>query len=205
MDGPIGTGWRGGAGLRDKNIRTGVYTLVFEFAKRKTEPVKLEVRDPDIVKNIQAEFVFGKTGDIPADAQIPVVLKIRNTSNQTIQFPKRGNSGAYVYVHVNRREPPRVAQFFYPSEKLLREKHSISIDAYTWDLREAVSSVVLKPGETFEQTLSLVECYEFWGAGDYQIVFGTTIEVLVGEKGGKFAEFCPIRIPVSGSVKFKVK
>lgn len=204
IDGAVDLGWRGGCGL-GKDIQAGIYTLVFEFAKRKTKPVKLEVCDLDIIKKIKAEFVFRKTGDVAADTRIPVELRIRNTSNHTIQFPKRGNHEAYVWVHVHREEPPRVSQFFYPSEKLLTERPGVIFDTYTWNAREKVSSVVLNPGETFEQVLLLADCYEFWGAGDYLVVFGTTLQILVGNKSGEFAEFCPIRIPVSGSAKFRVK
>jgi hypothetical protein len=77
-------------------------------------------------------------------------------------------------------------------------------DTYTWDVASAVPSVVLRPGEHFEQHLSLEEAYSFDGPGNYRVTFSTALSVLVGEKNGRFEELCPIRLPVIANAEFVV-
>ena len=58
IDGDLYRGWKGGCGLGKEPVQTGKYTLVFEFAGKKTKPVELIVEDLDILNNIKATFNF---------------------------------------------------------------------------------------------------------------------------------------------------
>jgi hypothetical protein len=75
-------------------------------------------------------------------------------------------------------------------------------DAYTSEVASEVPSVVLQPGEHFEQRFLLEDAYWFDRAGDYEIRLDTVLSVLAGEKNGRFADLCPIRLPVTARAKF---
>lgn len=208
-DGWVQHGWNGGWGFGKERVQVGKYTLVFEFANKKTKPVELIVQKLDIMKQIVAKFDFRESGEISKDARIPIILTVQNNSAYVIQFPRRGVSDAYISIRVEREEPVHGADLFYPIDKLigsLKEDVSrISFDIYNWDVAAKVPSVILKPGEHFEQELSLEEAYEFWGPGQYKVTFSTTLALLVGKKDGKFAAFCPIRFPVISTEHFCVR
>jgi len=209
VDGMLYHGWTGGWGFGKEEVQTGKYTLVFEFAKKKTKPVELRVEELDIMNQVIAKFDFRRSGEISKDVRIPVILTVQNNSKYVIQFPKRGVDGANISLRVIRDEPPRHASFFYPVEKLRSSFKEgiprISYDIYDWRIAPRVPSVVLKPGEHFEQELSLEDAYEFWGSGQYKVTFSTTIDILVGKENGKFAAFCPIRLPVVGTEHFNIQ
>lgn len=209
VDGALYHGWTGGWGFGKEEVQTGKYTLVFEFAEKKTKPVELRVEELDIMNQVIAKFDFRRSGEISKDVRIPVILTVQNNSKHVIQFPRRGFTSAYVSIRVEQEEPARRADFFYPVEKLrglLRKDVSgISFDIYNWHIAPRVPSVVLKPGEHFEQELSLEDAYEFWGSGQYKVTFSTTIDILVGKENGKFAAFCPIRLLVVGTEHFNIQ
>lgn len=209
VDGMLYRGWTGGWGFGKEKVQVGKYTLVFEFANKKTASVQLIVQKLDFMKQIVAKFDFQESGEISNDASIPVILKVQNRSNHKIQFPRRGVSDAYISIRVEREEPPQGAHFFYPIEKsrgsLEEDVSRISFDIYNWDVAAKVPSVILKPGEHFEQELSLEDAYQFWGPGRYEVTFSTTLALLVGKKDGKFAAYCPIRFPVVSTEDFYVR
>lgn len=208
-DGMLYRGWTGGSGFGKEKVQVGKYTLVFEFANKKTKPVELIVQKLDIMKQIVPKFDFRESGEISKDARIPIILTVQNNSAYVIQFPRRGVSDAYISIRVEREDPVQRADFFYPIDKLigsLKEDVSrISFDTYNWEVAAKVPSVILKPGEHFEQELSLEEAYEFWGPGQYEVTFSTTLALLVGKKDGKFAPFCPIRFPAISTEHFCVR
>ena len=203
-DGAITRSWMGGHGFGKEEVQVGKYTLVFEFAKQKTEPVELMVEELDILKKVIAKFLFGRSGEISKDAHIPIILTVQNNSDYVIRFPSRGTHTASVSIKVKRENPPSSSAFFYPNKKLLRNIPQVYTDIYDWKAATWVPSVVLKPGESFQQELSLEDAYQFWGRGHYKITFSTTLELLIGKKDGKFAEFCPIRLPVVTTEHFNV-
>jgi hypothetical protein len=85
------------------------------------------------------------------------------------------------------------------------EMPSISFDKFTWDIAQKVPAIILKPGETYRQGLSLKVAFDeakrslSFAPGEYKVTFGTNFQILVGEKGGRWAEFSPIRISVSST------
>ena len=201
MDGQLYRCWTGGHGLGKEEVQVGKYMLVFEFANKKTEPVELIVEELDVIKKIKAVFNFRRSGDISKDTQVPIILTVQNNSKHKIQFPRRGVRDAYVSISVKCQEPPRRADFFYPIEKL----KGLLKNKYNWGRAASVPPIILRPGEHFEQELSLEEAYEFWGSGYYEVTFSTVLALRVGEKNGKYAAFCPIRFPVVGTEHFNIK
>ena len=62
--------------------------------------------------------------------------------------------------------------------------------------------IALPPGETYEVGLSVRPADRFWGPGEYEVEFTTTIPLLLGEPDGEFADVCPIRLRVSAKEDF---
>ena len=209
IDGQLYRGWSGGWGFGKEKVQIGKYTLVFEFANKKTEPVELIVEELDVIKKIKATFDFRRSGDISKDTHVPVILTVQNNSKNQIHFPRRGVSDAYISIRVEREKPARMADFFYPLDKLRdslkKDVSKTSFDIYNWNVAAKVPPIILKPGEHFEQELSLEDAYKFWGPGQYNVTFSTTLALLIGEKNGKFAAFCPIRFPVAGTEHFNIQ
>ena len=200
VDGMLDHGWSGGWGFGEEKVRPGRYSLILECAGEKTPPVELTVERNEILDQIKAEFRFERNGAMTKDTQLPVVLAVQNGSQAIIRFPQRGAMMEGVSLRIVRKEPAFQSDLFFPWEKL--NHSSVMPDTYTRDVASEVPAVVLRPGEHFEQRFLLEDAYSFDRAGDYEIQFGTVLSVLVGEKNGRFADLCPIRLPVTARAKF---
>lgn len=200
-EGIVGASWSGGGwGLGEETVESGHYTLVLECVGNRTPPVELIVEQSEILHQITADFRFERQGAIRPDTQVPVVLTVQNNSPVTIRFPQRGAMGEGIGLDIIHQDPPSGSSLFFPWEKL--SDSNVMPDTYAWDVASQVPSVVLQPGEHFEQRFLLQDAYLFNQAGDYNVTFSTVLSVLVGEKDGQFAEICPIRIPVTASANF---
>jgi hypothetical protein len=187
----------GGCGLGDKPVEPGRYILVFECDGVKTPPTELVVVQNNVLRQIKAEFRFERKGLVSMDTPVPMVLTVENGTRTTIRFPQRGANMEGVTLSIDRKEPASSAGLFYPWEKLCQS--NVTVDTYTWDAVSSIPSVVLRPGEHFEQRFLLKDAYSPDRAGDYEITIGTVLSILVGEKKGEFADMCPIRVPVTAS------
>ncbi len=199
-DGMLDHGWSGGWGFGEEKVEPGRYLLILECAGEKTPPVQLIVERSEILDQIKAEFRFERDGAITKGTQVPVVMAVQNGSHAIIRFPQRGAMMEGVSLRIVRKEPAFQSDLFFPWEKLSHS--SVMPDTYTWDVASEVPSVVLQPGEHFEQRFLLEDAYSFDRAGDYELRFGTVLSVLVGEKNAQFADLCPIRLPVTASTTF---
>ena len=103
--------------------------------------------------------------------------------------------GEEVSVGAIREEPSSYWMGFYPDSKLSHSK--IAPLTYTWDVAADIPSVVLQPGEHFEQMFLFEDAYSFDQPGNYRLMVSTVLQVLVGEKDGPFVRICPIRFPAS--------
>src|SRR5260370_15566492 len=196
-DGMLGHGWAGGWGFGEEKVEPGRYLLILECSGEKTPPVELTVEQSEILDQIKAEFRFERDGAITKGTRVPVVLAVQNGSQAIIRFPQRGAMMEGVSLKIVRKEPASQSALFFPWEKL--SNSSVMPDTYTWDVASEVPSVVLQPGEHFEQRFLLENAYAFEQAGEYEVSFGTVLSVLVGEKNGPFGDLCPIRLPVTAS------
>jgi hypothetical protein len=202
IDGIVGAAWYGGWGFADDRVEVGSYILVLNCAGERTRPLDLIVERNDISDQIKAKFRFERSGVIEMGTPVPVTLTVQNDSENTIRFPQRGAMGEGVSLKVVRDKPAFHSAFFYPSEKLSDSR--VMPDTYTWDVASEVPSVVLKPGEHFEQHFSLEDAYPFDQPGNYEVTFATVLAVLVGQKSRPFVDLCPIRFPVVADAKFVV-
>jgi hypothetical protein len=204
-DGPPDTGWLGGWGLGSNETQPGRYTLIFEFAGQRTGLVSLFVEDLPILKKIEAEFVFSRSGDGLAVHDGNVTLIVRNNSDQTLRFLQPDGFNSMVSVSLSKSDRSYRNDFFYPVESLPVGRNSpvITFDTFTWDVASRAPSVTIRPGETYrlEMPLRAALAEAAKGSlvhpGSYDVTFSTTLQILIGEKDGKWSEISPARIPVS--------
>jgi hypothetical protein len=215
IDGPPDSGWLGGAGLGADTVQLGRYKLVFEFAGQKTLPTFLFVEDVPILKQIRADFVFGDLRNDPAtlEVHIPtsenVTLVVHNGSDQTLRFPRLGGSGRFVSVSIRKVDGSYSNELFYPHYKLSNQKESevgsISFDRFTWEIARKVPTITLKPGETYRQDLLLQTAFDEakkslpLDPGEYKVTFSTELQILIGEKDGRWVELSPVRLAVGST------
>lgn len=205
IDGWPEYGWRGGWGFGREEVQAGTYTLVLEFAGKRTEPVGLTVRELDVMKKISARFSFLKKGVVKMDEAIPVALEVENGTPHLLRFPELGAQNTFISMRVTRETPPQGADFFYPPEKLPGSSVNFTIDGGSaWAWLKRVPFVVLKPGEKHKLDLSVEEAYRFRGPGKYVVKFMTAIPLLLGEPDGEFSDVCAIRLPIESSAIFMV-
>ena len=201
-DGALDLGWTGGQELREEEIQLGTYSLSFEFAGKQTPPVDLVVRELPALRDVAAEFVFGARGAVGADDAIPVVLRVANHTPQLLRFPVFGAIGTTISLRIYRTDPPRGESLFYPDEWLPDPKAVACPEAPGWRHLAHTPFIALPPGETYEVGLSIRPADRFWGPGEYEVEFTTTIPLLLGEPDGEFADVCPIRLRVSAKEDF---
>jgi len=199
-DGMLDHGWWGGWGFGEEKVESGRYILVLECAGEKTPPVELIVERSDILDQINVELRFDREEIVTKAAQVQVVLKVQNGSESTIRFPHRAAMMEGASLRIVRKEPAFRSDLFFPSEK--PSQSNLMPDTYTWDVASEATSVLLQPGEHYEHHSLLNGVHSFDRAGDYEITIATVLSVLVGEKNGRFADLCPIRLPVTASAKF---
>jgi len=204
-DGPEDAGWLGGWGWGSNETQPGRYILAFEFAGQRTELVSLFVEDLPILRQIEAEFVFSRSGDGLAVPDGNVTLIVRNNSDQTLRFLQPGSFNSMVSVSLSKSDRSYRNDFFYPVESLPAGGGgpAITFDTFTWDVASRAPSVTIRPGETYHQEMplraALAEAAEGLSVhpGRYDLTFSTTLRILIGEKDGKWSEISPVRIPVS--------
>jgi len=211
IDGPPDSGWLGGAGLGEDNVQIGRYTVVFEFAGQKTVPTFLFVEDVPILKQIKADFVFEHLRDDSGTLEVQiqtgekVTLVVHNGSDQTLRFPHPGGN---VSVSIKRIDGNYSNEFFYPDDKLSKQKNligSIGFDQFTWEIARKVPTITLKPGETYRQDLLLQTAFDEakkslpLDPGEYKVTFSTELQILIGEKDGRWVELSPVRLAVGST------
>ncbi|MGH9239998.1 MAG: hypothetical protein ACRD3G_18300 [Vicinamibacterales bacterium] len=207
VDGMLDRSWRGGHTLRPESIQLGRYVVVFEFAGQQTEPQSFTVEDLPILREINGDF--GSPSPLLLHSpEASAVLTIHNRSNQTIRFPHRGVMFENVAVMLNKTSGERWAgSFFVPQMSLLKaaalERSPIAETRFSWALADRVPTVVLAPGSTYRLELPWTEILAGLGdsqripAGEYEVRLSTTVQVLVGERNGPFAELSPLRLTVT--------
>jgi hypothetical protein len=158
-DGMLDHGWSGGWGFGEEKVEPGRYLLILECAGEKTPPVELIVVRSEILDQIKAEFRFERDGAITKSTHVPVVLAVQNGSQAIIRFPQRGAMMEGISLGIIRKEPVSHRALFFPWEKL--SQSGVMPDTYTWDVASEIPSVVLQPGEHFEQRFLLEDAYSF--------------------------------------------
>jgi len=207
-----------GCGFTDGVIGPGTYRLELrvegaeEVVRQETEVIAWQGFD-----KIEAGFRFPEDRQIGADEHVPITFWVNNGSDQRVRFPCRyygrhyGDTGV-IGVGITRTEPGWHHTLRYPAEKLLgpgQEMPTRFTDRYTWRNLSVVPAVVLEAGEVFEQELCLEDTYdERWRlqpGAEYEIVFYTRLDLLVGKADGALAPACPMRKGIRSSAQFQTR
>jgi hypothetical protein len=201
IDGPGDMGWKGGWELRDAPIQLGQWGVVYEFAGVRTKPVTFTVEDWPILKDIHAAFEFSNAL-VLEDSKAIVTLVVRNDSSETIRFVQPGQNNNFVSFQISK--PGWGSSGFVPESVLADasgHKHvPMSIDRLDWDAIGRFPSVALAPGESYRLKLSLTEAIggaravEKVPDGSYNLRFATELQLLVGERNGRWNDFVPVRL-----------
>lgn len=206
-DGMTDRGWKGGHGLGSEPPQVGRYVLVLEFAGQRTSPVSFTVEDVPFLNDILREFVFSSPlvlGSPGASA----TLTVRNGSPQTIRFPHRGVMFGYVSVALTKTTGDKwSSDFFVPEAMLLRaasiERSTFAEDKFSWNLVATVPTVTLAPGATYRLALPLNAALAErpnssrpLPVGEYDVRVSTTLQLLIGDRDGPWAELAPVRLAV---------
>ena len=204
-DGPVDMGWQGGCNWEPEEVQAGTYVLAFEFAGKTTPPVNLEVREVGVLRDISAEFLFGKTGVVARTEALPVTLKVSNRSPHPVQFPAFGDGDAAISLRISATDRSSSMGMFYPADKLPSGTNRPSGTSSSWPRWKNIPCIQLPPGETYELPLEVGKAYPFSGAGGYEVQFSTTIPLLIGAPDGEFADYCPIRLRVRTAAAYDVQ
>lgn len=128
---------------------------------------------------------------------------------EMLRFSHRDGLNGLVWVSLAKKDKSYGSGSFYPASGLLdQDEPKLPTQGYTnfsWDMAEKVPTVVLAPGATYRQKLSLNAALNKANhnlpltPGQYQVTFGTNLQVLIGETDGTFSTFSPVHIAVTGS------
>lgn len=201
LDGNPERGWMGGSGIRP--TQSGIYNLELGCSGQRTGPIPLAVEADEILHNLKGTFEFEKSGPVEAGATVPVVFSFTNDSAFPIRFPQRGAMMEGISISIKRDSPAFRSDLFYPWEKLVQFP-VMPADTYTWDVADKVPSITLEPGKLFTQRLALEDAYRFDEPGNYTVTFSTVLSVLVGDRYGPYADFCPVRVSAENTQTFAV-
>lgn len=210
-------GTLGGWGLGEEKPVPGAYTVVFTYDGRQAGPITFTVEALPILKNIEQSLTFGKKGRIGRGEIVPITLTVRNGTDQTIRFPLHGTNDTMVWGHI-KREDGGGSDFLFPDNILLganRTAPTSFFDNYDWTTAAKTPTIILKPGETFRRTFALHEGFHrviaspspeegIWRPGKAKVDIGITLTILIGEPGGRYAAFSPVKVPVSETETFEI-
>jgi hypothetical protein len=200
---PGDMGWKGGWSLRDQPIQLGRWTLVYEFAGYRSKPVTFTVEDLPVLKDIHASFEFPAPLSFD-DANAAVTFVVRNESHETIRFVERGQNAASVSFQIQ-GAAGNLSAFVPESVLVSASGHAIvrmMVDVFNWDALKLFPFVTLAPGETYRLRLPLMAAVgRSFGSGA-DIAFSTELQLLIGEPGGQWKDFSPIRLQVTSASKY---
>lgn len=211
MDGMrYSSSFQGGSGLRE-DPQLGKYLLVFEILGQKTDPVELCIEDLGLSNLAKAEFVINSSKKYAINEKIPFELRVANKSNEVIKFHALGSFGAPLSVFI-KDEKGATSAVFYPYDRLIDSQfkdgnYSIVKDIYDWEAAKFVPTIILNPGEVYKKDLWLNDVDQFSSSspGVYKVTLSAVLEMLIGEKGGKYNDFCPVRLPVKSVVDIEIR
>jgi hypothetical protein len=176
-------------------------TTSFVRAQQTSTPARpiVELEKPRFASNEQIFFWIGVTA--PDNYRIPESL--RTSGRLTITRPDgttrvdvvgwpidgpgdRGWRGG----HGLRGETPQIGRYTLVME-------------FTWNLVDRVPTVTLPAGGTYRLPLPLAPTLSAYigrmPSGEYEIVFGTSVQILVGARDGAHADLAPLRLAVSST------
>jgi hypothetical protein len=201
-------GWRGGHGLRDETPQLGVWIAVVEFAGRRTAPVSFTIENVQILKDIDARFIFTEPLVLNA-ADAAATLTLRNNSSEVLRFVELGQNNSSVSINLEKTGEPRWgSSFFVPPGVLVTSSGKaivpMSVTVFTWKDLQSFPIATVPPGGVFQRRLPMRASLEGSGMlaippGDFNVRFSTKIDLLVGEADGNWKDFAAVHLAVSST------
>ena len=205
VDGDPSRGWNGGWGFGSQPPSLGRYLVSLEWAGQRTPDQSFEVVPSPFSRSIEARWVFLDTksgGDIHSRG---VLLHVENKSDRVLRFAKPGLMGSFVWLTVKQFQPPSSESTFVPQAALLQDDEvpSFSFDRLDWSNQSRWPMITVPGGGSVDRSLTLQSVYSFREGQEYEFTIGTVLTVFVGEPDDADAQLSPLRIPVSGTVRFR--
>ena len=195
-------GWRGGWTLRGDPPQLGRWSVVYEFAGRRSAPALFTIESPEIFKNISAVFEFSTPLVYGAEAKATLV--VRNGSPEALRFVELGENHSIVGgrlrgagVDSSFRVPPEVLETANGNKRL-----PMSVDRLDWDTLKRFPHVTVAPGTTWRLPIPLFPWLgRQFGRAEGELHFSTEIQLLLGAPDGEWRGFSPVRLIATGTTK----
>jgi hypothetical protein len=203
MDGDSSHNWKGGSGVGKPSL--GRYIISFEFAGQRTANETFEVVPNPFSGSIRAEWTLGdaKSG---GDAHVKrALLHVENKTGRVLRFAKPGLPDSDVSFRVRAFDPPSTQDAFVPQAALLAagEVPSFMLDRLDWSNQSRWPMVEVADGGSVDRAVLLKPDYSFRDGQVYEITIHGVLTVFVGERDDPDARLFPLRIPVSGTARFR--
>ena len=204
-DGDPSRAWKGGWGFGTQTPSLGRYVVSFEFAGQRTAEQTFEVIPNPFAQGIEARWIFVDTKSGGEVHSRGVLLHIENKTGRELQFAKPGLSGSEVWLHVKQFQPPYSKSTFIPQSALLQadEVPSFTLDTLDWSNRARWPMVIVQDGRSVDRGLAFQSAYPFHDGQEYEVTISTVLTVFVGERDDADAQLFPLRIPTSGTARFR--
>jgi hypothetical protein len=206
-DGDASMGWGGGWGFGTKSPSLGHYVVSFEFAGQRTADQTFKVVPNPFADSIEAHWIFVETksgGDVHSRG---VFLHVENKTGRVLHFAKPGLTGSEVSLHIKQFQPTSSEYSSVPSSALLQPDEipsfSLANDRLEWSNQMRWPMVAVPDGGSADRNLALPSVHSFRDGQEYEVTISTVLTVFVGERDDVDAQLFPLRIPVSGTARFR--
>ena len=199
---PGDMGSRGGWTLRDDPPQLGRWSVVYEFAGRRSAPATFTIEAPEIFKHISAFVEFSTPRVYGAEAKATLV--VLNGSPEVLRFVELGENHSMVWGRLHGGGID--SSFFVPPDVLEtangNKRLPMSVDRLDWDSLKRFPNVTVAPGETWRLSIPLSPWLgRQFGRTGGELSFSTEVQMLVGAPDGEWRGFSPVRLIASGATK----
>jgi hypothetical protein len=205
IDGDASRGWKGGSGFGKQSVILGRYVVSFEFAGQQTADQSFEIVPNPFSTRIGAHWIFVDTKSGGSVHARSAFLQVQNQTDRLLRFAKPGLADSEVWLDVKTFQPPSMESTFVPQSALLRtdEIPSFSFDRLEWSNQSRWPMMSVPPGDSAERMLDLQSAYRFRDGQEYEVTISTVLTAFVGEREDSGAGLFPLRMPVSGTARFR--
>ena len=216
-DGMVDACWSGGHRLPDEDQMPGVYRLVVHQFELTSQAIELTLEDSDILQKIDAGFKFPEDDKIKLGADVPYRFYVNNNTSYPIIFPGSEAAGREfnIGLGIKTENPPCNDSGFAVIPQALGAPGAaydpdrpLSPQSHGWGIPgRNPGYITLNPGERYEKEFSFkvgAFCYQQTKQSAQQIRLSMELEVYVGDKGGEFTDYCPIKQSVQALKTFTV-
>ena len=202
---PMDMGFRGGWTLGEFP-QLGRWSVVYEMGSERSAPATFTVEAPAPLEDIAAHFEFSTPAVHRPDAS--AILVVRNRTDQTLRFVELGQNHSILWGGWQRGE--RSTSISVPQSAVAaatgNKRLPMSVDRLDWDSIRRIPHVVVAPGATWRLTIPLSpwlgrQVEGDWGRVGDEFRLSTELQILIGQPGGEWSGFSPVRLNARGTTK----